>query len=446
VSRTDVEDEVLSPGRVASSHSTEIRCTLERLEAAGQGMVAGASTILSLVPEGSVVKKGDILCELDASAYMELVRRQQIAVEQAKTEHLQASLTLEVAKIDLQAYRDAEKLQVERDLKGQLVLATSDLTRQADRLAWLQRMLVKGYSSVAQIKSEQQSQLRLSLGLDSLNRSLQNYERFTFPKNDLSLQSKVIGAQSTLNFQTIRLNREVERLAHYQSMVDRCTIRAPHDGFVVYANRRGRDLRVFEGATVRERMPLFTLPDQSKMKVEVLLHETAVNLVRPGMKASINVEALSGRAMEGILDSVSQVPLSDQSSEGSGQVTYFLGQIQLTRPLPGLRPDMSVQVTIMRGLRRSVLTIPKRAVRQEKGQDVCYVAGRGRLERRAVTVRHATHDLIEVVAGLNEGEKVILDPTQIDTFTSLVMSPQGAPPGPSSNSHPALKRSDDTGP
>ena len=66
----------------------------------------------------------------------------------------------------------------------------------------------------------------------------------------------------------------------------------PHSGYLVYSNRPGRDPQVFEGATVRERMPLFTLPDQTKLEVEILIHETIINHVRPGMAASIRVERL----------------------------------------------------------------------------------------------------------------------------------------------------------
>src|SRR6516164_9404814 len=104
VRRADVDAVVLTSGRVASSRSTEIRCTLERLDLAGQGGTGtqvpmqtptptqkeGASAIISLVPDGATVKRGEVLCELDSSEYQELARRQQIVVEEAKAEHSRA--------------------------------------------------------------------------------------------------------------------------------------------------------------------------------------------------------------------------------------------------------------------------------------------------------------------------------------------------------------------
>src|SRR3954452_7503866 len=113
VRRADVDAVVLTSGLVASSRSTEIRCTLERLEAPASGTSAqaaipkeGASAIISLVPDGATVKKDEVICELDSSEYQELARRQQIVVEEAPSEHLRASVTLEAARMALRSYRE----------------------------------------------------------------------------------------------------------------------------------------------------------------------------------------------------------------------------------------------------------------------------------------------------------------------------------------------------
>jgi HlyD family secretion protein len=420
VRRADVDGSILAAGRVASSQSTEIRCMLERLNLPGQGgsLASGASTILSLVPEGSTVKTGDVLCEMDASDYTELVRRQQIVVEQTGADRMQASLALDVAKITLQAYREGEQIQVERDFLGQIALAKADLARQADRLDWSRRMLEKGYTSLAQVRGDELAQARIATALAQAELALANYKRFTTPKDFLVLRSQVVSAQSALDFQTIRLKREQERLAHYKELVERCTVRAPHGGYVVYANRPGREPRVYLGAPVRERMRLFTLPDQSKMEVEVLLHETIVARVHPEMAANIRVEALPDEVLEGDLASIAPVPLSDQSQDSGNDVTYFLGHVRLETLPPRLRPGMTAEVTISTGLRRGVLAVPASTVMLEDDQEICYVDHDDSVERRAVKVSQATRDLLEVVDGLNEGEEVILHPSLVQTELS----------------------------
>src|SRR4051794_36819852 len=91
VKRADVDAVVLTSGRVASSRSTEIHCMLERLELTAENGAPtqaaipkeGASAIIALVPDGATVKKGEVICEFDASDYEELARRQQIVAEEA---------------------------------------------------------------------------------------------------------------------------------------------------------------------------------------------------------------------------------------------------------------------------------------------------------------------------------------------------------------------------
>ena len=375
VRRRNIDGSMLAAGRVASTQSTEIRCMLERLDLPGQNgsLASGASTILSLVPDGAIVQKGDVLCEMDASDYSELVRRQQIVVEQAGADRMQALLALDVAKISLEAYRDGEQKQVEREYLGQIALARADLTRLTDRLGWSRRMLEKGYTSLAQVRSDEQALARVEVSLSQSELELANYRRFTAPKDLLALRSDVISAQSALDYQTVRLNHEQERLAHYKDLVERCTVRAPHGGYVVYANRPGREPRVYLGSPVLERMRLFTLPDQSKMEVEVLLHETVAQRVHPEMATNIRVEALPEQVLRGSVESVAPVPLSDQNQRSGSDVTYFLGHIRLETLPPRLRPGMTAEVTIALDQHRHVLAVPPGTVTVEDDQEICYV-------------------------------------------------------------------------
>ncbi len=417
VRRTDIQPVVLSPGVVASSQNTEIRCGLERLDVSGQaglgGGGAGASTILTLVPDGSMVEQGETLCELDGTVFQELMRRQQIVVEQARTEHLQASLSLDVAKLALEAYRDGEKSQNEASFKGQIALAQADLERHKDRLAWTLRMLDKGYVAAAQVATDNSTELRLQETLRGMELSYENYERFTAPKEMMAFQKQIIGAQATFNYQSIRLKREEERLAHYQKLTESCVIRAPHRGFVIHANRSGRDPQVYEGAPVRERMLLFKLPDLEKMEVQVMLHETVVDRIRPGMRAHVEVDALPGRLIEGKVESINPMPLSDQNSRTGNQIAYFLAHVRLDKIPDGLRPGMSASTSILCEGREGALTLPVIAVAVEGGQSVCYVAREDGFERRLVDVAPADHELFEVTEGLREGEVVALDPALV---------------------------------
>ncbi len=61
--------------------------------------------------------------------------------------------------------------------------------------------------------------------------------------------------------------RQIDRLAMLERQVEACTIRAPHDGFVIHANDARRQIVIEEGMPVRQRQPLFYLPDLKDMEI-----------------------------------------------------------------------------------------------------------------------------------------------------------------------------------
>lgn len=408
VRRADFQSEIVAVGRVQSANSTDILCTLERVG----GGVGG--TIISLIPDGTMVEEGTVLGELDSSSFRELVRVQTIAVEQARAAQRQAELDLEVAEINLESFRQGEMRQNDRILQSQITLAQSERTRQADRLNWTKQMAKKGYSSLLQIRSEQQSLLQIELTLAQAQRAFRNYQQFTARKESLILESQVNGAKATLGFQTIKLRREEERLVMYQSMVDRCTIRAPHAGLVIHANRPGRAPEVDLGMTVRQRQKLFTLPDLSQMEVQVLLHETIVNRVQLGMPARVHLEALPDVVLQGVVKSIAPLPYQERKSEtGSTDVTYFQGVVQLSTAPEGLKPGMTAELEIKTADREGVPVVPHAAVMYEEGRHICRVVHRdgpeSKVEVRPVTLGESNHDMQEIIEGVAEGEEVMLD-------------------------------------
>ena len=133
----------------------------------------------------------------------------------------------------------------------------------------------------------------------------------------------------------------------YFLQVDRCTIRAPHDGLLIYADKPGRPPRIMLGAPVWQRQKLFFLPDLSVLEVHVLLHETVVTRVRPGMPARVRPESSPQQILMGRVLSVSPLPASDQGPRKGNEVKYFVGRISLDTVPQGLRPGMTAEVSLM---------------------------------------------------------------------------------------------------
>jgi HlyD family secretion protein len=254
---------------------------------------------------------------------------------------------------------------------------------------------------------------------------LELYRRYTAPKMILSLRAEVIKARKMFDHETDDFRKSKEQLSYYRSLIERCTIRAPHDGFVIYANGPFREeqerARIEPGASVRQGQELFYFPDLSRMEVVAMLHDTIVERVRPGMPARVRVEGSRAVTMGGHVELVEGLP-----RRTFNDVPYYACRITLDVPPSGLLPGMSAEVEIQAGRRRDVLAVPSEALSVDHDRNVCYVIGPSGPERREITTGGSGPGRIEVTAGLKEGEYVVLNPTRV------VDRPAGraAPPTP----------------
>jgi len=412
VRRSDLWVTVTASGLVGSADQTTIECELEALDAGVNGQrlrTSGTSTILKLIPAGTMVKKDDVLCELDSSAYVELVRQQEMTVQRATADHLQAKLTYEVAVESLREFRDGNLMQTKQQLDGSVAMASSDLERVADRLRWSKRMLQKGYASVGQVSNESIAQQKAEFKLSQSRMSVELFKKYEIPGTIRQLENNVESAKTMLTYQTNRLQRQTDRLARYRRQVERCTIKAPHDGFVIYADDARRQIVIEEGMEVYQGQKLFYLPDLAKMEVSTLLHESVVSQVKEGMRAKIQVESLPNHTLEGHVISVASLPTKNFFSE----VTYYTTLVKIDNIPGGLRPGMSAAVEITTGHKTDALTIPAEAMTVEDGHEICYVTEGDSLQRREIKTAHGTQARLEVTEGLSEGERVVLDPSSI---------------------------------
>jgi HlyD family secretion protein len=414
VRRRDLNVTLTVGGRVDTAERTVIECELERLELSvkGQAMTGGgASTILRVVPDGTPVKKGDILCELDAADYLEMLRQQKMTVERAQADHRQAELDLEVARMAVTEFKEGTMREAAKELRGLIALNEASWQRSKDRLAWSERMLAKGYVAASTFSADRVNERRVAFQLQQSRTELAMLQEFTGPRALRVLQANVLSAEAMLNYQDRRLQRHRERQAMLELQVDRCTIRAPHDGFVIYAIDDSRPVKIEEGMAVRQKQDLFYLPNLSKMVATTLVHESVASRVQAGMGAAIRVEGLPGQVLKGHVTSVAQLPTQNYLND----VRYFYAEIAFDAIPRGLLPGMTAEVEIATQERQDVLTIPMAGLAVEEGEDYCYVVGESEIERREIEIGQATADLLEVTQGLEEGEQVVLNPTAFDS-------------------------------
>jgi HlyD family secretion protein len=409
VRRMDLDTTLLAGGDLMPVKQTTVTCEVEDLDRGPYGGGDAGTLILSIVPNGATVKKGDVLCVLDSSGFRELVRREQIDVETARADHRQVELTLETAKAALREYREGMVPQRTRELESRTALLHSDFERQREYVAWAERMLAKGYFSRAPVLSARQALGRIAQDRSVAEQESRVFRLYTAPREIRQLESQIEGAQATFSYESLRLKAHEERLAQLRKQLENFTIRAPHDGMVVYVPAfewRGRPLQA--GTEVFQHEELVFLPDLSRMEVEVAIHESVGARVRVGMTAEVRIVALPGRRFSGKVVSMELLPRLNY--KGWEMKMHFYTRVRLDQTPPGLLPFMSAEVRFDTGRVEDALVIPVEAMAMANGQRCCYVVGQAGLERRAITVRNATPEFLEVTDGLEEGEQVVLHP------------------------------------
>jgi RND family efflux transporter MFP subunit len=183
-----------------------------------------------------------------------------------------------------------------------------------------------------------------------------------------------------------------------ETSLDYTRIRAPFNGIVTHKKNDS-------GTLASPGMPIFTVEDTRRYRLEVAVNESDVRYARTGEQVSIAIEALGDGALQGKV--VQIVPVADPASRA------FLVKIELPADTR-LRSGLFGRAEFSRG-KQEVLLIPRSAV-VERGQlQGVFVLDQNRVARlRYVTLGKFSGDEIEVLSGLQSGESFVANPGERD--------------------------------
>jgi RND family efflux transporter MFP subunit len=187
-------------------------------------------------------------------------------------------------------------------------------------------------------------------------------------------------------------------LAQSQVALDYTRIRAPFDG-VVTAKKADA------GSLASPGMPILTVEDVRRYRLEVTINESDLRYVRIGQPVPVVIDAVDDMALQGKINEV--VPAADASTRS------FLVKIDLLGAKT-LRSGLFGRAEFSRGDRPSLL-IPRTAV-VERGQlQGVFVLDRNKVASlRYVTLGKPAGTAIEVLAGLQSGEVLVAKPGELD--------------------------------
>lgn len=380
--------------------------------------VEGQTTIISIKPEGTQVKKGDLVVELDSATLRDNLTNQEITTRRAFADLDNAEKTLTVAQIAVNEYLLGTLPQEEQTIASDIKLAESDLERATDRLKWSESMKAKNYVSDSQVLSDKLSKQKSDISLANAKMKLSVLQKYSKEKQVTELKASVAKSESDKLAKQATYELEKTKEEKLRKQIEKCKLYAPNDGLVVYANdqnqmRGGQGPIVAEGEQVRERQKIFSLPDINNMRVNTKVHESMIDRVARELPAKIKVDALPTLPLRGKVESVQ--PLPDPGGWMNSDVKMYTTLVTIEGHNSSLRPGMTAEVTILVTQLENVLSVPVQAVVQGQGKDYVFLLTPDGPVRTEVKLGITNQKVIEVKEGLKAGDEVAMNWTTLMT-------------------------------
>ena len=416
--------------------------------------VEGRTSIISLVDEGTSVKKGDLLIELDASNLEDQKIDQQIKVQNAEAAFIGARENLAV--IENQAQSDVDKAQLAYDfaiqdlkkylegeypnelteLESRITLAEEEVTRANENLEWSKILFNEKYISNTEFQADELAVKKKVLDLKLAQNNLELLKNFTHKRRLAQLESDVkqakmaldrttrkakadvVQAEANLKAKESEFERQKDKLEKNEKQIEKAKIYAPADGLVIYATSTERRHHhgpavepLDEGTQVRERQDLIHLPTTSGSNAEIGVYEASLDKMRVGLPAKVTVEALPGERFTGRVAYIAPLP-DAQSAFMNPDLKIYDTIIYLddTANTSLLRAGMSCTAEIIVEQYKDETYIPVQAVLRVGGDPTVYVVNGKTLEPRKVEIGLDNNRMVRIISGLEPGEVVSLAP------------------------------------
>ena len=413
--------------------------------------VEGRTSIISLVPEGTHVKKGDLLVELDASVLVDQKIDQEIMVQnteaayigskeklavvenQAKSDVDMAKLSLEFAKQDLEKYIKGEYPYALDKANADITLAKQQLAQATETFKWSKQLFDEKFISQTELQKDQLAEQKCALDVQLAQKSKELLRDYTYKRTLAQLNSNVsqsemalerierkasadvIQAQADLKAKEAEFTRQKDKLQKNEDQIKKTKIYAPADGLAIYATsaREGgfhsRVEPLDEGQEVQERQELIYLPIGNLSKAEVAIHESNLDKTKVGLPAVITIDALQGIRFYGTIKKIAPLP-DAQSMWMNPDLKVYNSEINIDGNNEILRTGMGCQAEIIIQQYKDAVYVPMQAVIRVGTEPTVYVQTGKSSQPRKVKTGLDNNKMIHILEGLDDGDVVLLNP------------------------------------
>jgi len=353
--------------------------TVEAVEATNVSAprLAGQNTnslvIMHLVPNGTTVKRGDVLVEFD--------RQDQLR----NALDSQAQLT------------DFEQQIRKRQADDTAVRAADDsgLEQAKSALAKSKLELVKN-ELLPKIEAEKNT-----LAYEAADAQLKQLQE-TY---DLKRRS----AAADIKLLDISRARAETQMKQAEANAERMRVLSPLPGVAVIRTtwKQSGLLEYTEGDEVRTGQPVVQVVNPAEMRVRARVNQTDMNDIRVGQRVTIGLDAYPDLSFTGEVTQIS--PIGAQSTLNP-KVRTFTVLVLVHGSHPNLMPDLTASLDIELQRIAGAVVVPREAIGREEGQDFVEVWHGGGIERRPITLGASNTSDVVVTSGVQEGTTIVRNP------------------------------------
>lgn len=331
--------------------------------------------IQDIVPEGTIVKEGDYIAQLDRTSYDNTLKD---ALENLKTLQTNVEMKILDTTMTLTTLRD--------DIKNQ-------------RFAVEEAAIALDQSKFEPPAIIRQAEMNLDKAKRGLEQKIKGYEL------------KVAQSLTAISHEKLHLTRGTALVSDLQDFLAQFTIKAPSSGMVTYKKDR-LGIKRKSGSSINpfDRV-IATLPDLTSMISKFYVSEIEVSKVKQGQKVTINVDALPDKAFTGTVLTVANIGEQLPNSDAK----MFEVQIKVNESDPTLRPSMTTGNKIIINSYDNVIYIASECV--QTGSDSIPFVYEKNKTKQIVVLGESNEKNVIVEQGLQPGNALyVITPEKPETF------------------------------
>lgn len=355
--------------------------------------------IASLIPEGTVVKEGDVVAELDRSTIASKLNDVQIALTKADAVFEQAMLdsTLNLSKAREDIHTGELGMEEKKLAKEQAVYEAPSVRRQAD------------------------------IDYEKAERAL--------AQSKLDYKTKTDQAKAKMREVGADFDRQKSKVKVVQDVMGQFTIKAPAPGMVIYVKEWNGKKRV-AGSQVSSWDPaVATLPDLTQMESITYVNEIDIRKLSVGQPVTVTLDADASKKLTGKVVQVANV--GEQRPNADAKV--FEVKVSIEQADTTLRPGMTTGNLIQTYTVKDVLSVPLEAVAIDAGIPYVFLKSGASVTKQEVELGAMNDNEVVVTRGVTANDRVmLLPPANKDKLTPVRL--------PGSKNVPKAKPGDDAAP